>query len=80
MDATLQDRVRQLVSSQLGVELDEMVAEAQILDDLGADSLEVVELVMVLEEAFEIVIPDEDVEGMRTIGDVEAYLAGRASS
>jgi len=79
MDATLQDRLRQLVSSQLGVELDEVVTEARILDDLCADSLDVVELVMALEEAFDLVVPDEDVESMQTIGDVEGYLKGRIS-
>ena len=79
MDATLQDRLRQLVSSQLGVELDEVIKDARILDDLGADSLDVVELVMTLEEAFDIVVPDEDIEGMQTIGDVQSYLAGRVS-
>jgi acyl carrier protein len=77
MDASLQDRVRELVSTQLGVELDEVVKDARILDDLGADSLDVVELVMALEETFDIVVPDEDVEAMHTIGDVESYLAGR---
>jgi acyl carrier protein len=79
MDATLQDRLRQLVSSQLGVELGEVVTEARILDDLCADSLDVVELVMALEETFDIVVPDEDVEVMQTIGDVETYLTGRVS-
>jgi acyl carrier protein len=79
MDATLQDRLHQLVSSQLGIELDEVVTEARILEDLGADSLDVVELVMALEEAFDIVVPDEDVEGMQTIGDVESYLEERLS-
>ena len=77
MDASLQDRVRQLVSTQLGVELEEVVKDARILDDLGADSLDVVELVMALEETFDIVVPDEDVEAMQSIGDVESYLAGR---
>ncbi len=79
MDASLQDRLRQLVSSQLGVDLDEIVTDARILDDLGADSLDVVELVMALEEAFDIVVPDEDVEAMLTIGDVESYVAGRVT-
>ena len=79
MDASLQDRLRQLVSSQLGVDLDEIVKDARILDDLGADSLDVVELVMALEEAFDIVVPDEDVESMQTIGDVEAYLTERVA-
>jgi acyl carrier protein len=79
MDASLQDRLRVLVSGQLGVDLDEIVTDARILDDLGADSLDVVELVMALEETFDIVVPDEDVEGMLTIGDVESYLAARVS-
>jgi acyl carrier protein len=79
MDASLQDRLRQLVSSQLGVDLDELVTDARILDDLGADSLDVVELVMAIEEAFDIVVPDEDVEGMQTVGDVESYLVRRIS-
>jgi len=79
MDASLQDRLHQLVSSQLGVELDELATDARILDDLGADSLDVVELVMAIEEAFDIVVLDEDVEGMQTVGDVESYLAGRIS-
>ena len=74
MDASLQ-----VVSSQLGVDLDEIVKDARILDDLGADSLDVVELVMALEEAFDIVVPDEDIEGMLTIGDVESYVAGRVT-
>ncbi len=76
----MQDRLRQLVSSQLGVEFDEVVEDARILDDLGADSLDVVELVMAIEETFDIVVPDEDVEGMQTIGDVETYLAGRVTA
>jgi acyl carrier protein len=80
MDVSLQDRVHQLVSSQLGVELDEVDQDARILDDLGADSLDVVELVMAIEEAFDIVVPDEDVEAMQTVGDVASYLAARLSS
>ena len=69
--------VRQLIASQLGVDPSEAVPEAQILDDLGADSLDVVELVMALEERFGLEIPDADVASLRTIGDVEAYLAMR---
>jgi acyl carrier protein len=80
MDASLRERLHRLVSSQLGVELDEVAADARILDDLGADSLDVVELVMAIEEAFDIVVPDEDVEGMQTVGDVESYVAGRLSA
>lgn len=71
------ERIREIVAGQLGVEADEVVAEASILDDLGADSLDVVELVMALEEEFDIEVPDEDVEGMRTVADVEAYVSTR---
>lgn len=74
------ERVRALVATQLGVEEGEVVPQASILDDLGADSLDVVELVMALEEAFDIEVPDEDVEGIRTVGDVESYVASRVGS
>lgn len=80
MDASVQERLHLLVSSQLGVELDEVATDARILDDLGADSLDVVELVMAIEESFDIVVPDEDVEGMQTVGDVESYVAARIST
>jgi acyl carrier protein len=53
--------------------------EAKFVDDLGADSLDVVELVMALEEAFDIEIPDEDAELMNTIGDIEGYVAKRVA-
>ena len=53
---------------------DEVVPEARILDDLGADSLDVVELVMSLEEVFDITIPDEDVEALTTVADMQTYL------
>ena len=80
MSETLEDQIRTLVSEQLGVDRAEMIPSAKILDDLGADSLDVVELVMALEEAFDIEIPDEDAEMMNTIGDVEGYLAKRIAS
>ena len=70
-------RIRSIVAEQLGVDLSEVTPEASILDDLGADSLDVVELVMTLEDEFDIEVPDEDVEGMRTIGDVERYVEAR---
>ena len=68
-------QVRSILAEQLGVDVSELLPESSILDDLGADSLDVVELVMSLEEAFDIEVPDEDVEGMRTIADVERYVA-----
>ena len=70
----LKQRLAELVATQLGVETDEVVPEARMLDDLGADSLDVVELVMSLEEAFDITVPDEDVETLATVGDMQAYL------
>lgn len=73
-------KVREIVASQLGVEESEVTPEASILDDLGADSLDVVELVMALEEEFDLEVPDEDVETLRTIGDVARYIAERVRS
>lgn len=77
MPEGLIERVRRLVSDQLGVDPAEMKPEASILEDLGADSLDVVELVMAMEEAFDIEISDEEAEEMRTIGDVEQYITTR---
>lgn len=74
------DRIRNLLSEQLGVDRSEMKPSAKILEDLGADSLDVVELVMALEEAFDIEIPDDEAERMNTIGDVEAYVTGQVTS
>ena len=70
----LKQRLIELVSTQLGVEEAEVIPEARILDDLGADSLDLVELVMNLEEAFDITVPDEDVEALATVADVQSYL------
>ena len=75
----LKQRLIELVSVQLGVETDEVVPQARILDDLGADSLDVVELVMSLEEAFDITVADEDVEALATIADMQAYLERRVA-
>ncbi len=73
----LSERLRGLMAEQLGVEPGEMRPDANILEDLGADSLDVVEMVMAIEEAFDIEIADEDAEAMRTVGDVEAYVAAQ---
>jgi acyl carrier protein len=73
--AALTDKLRELMAEQLGADLADMKPEASILEDLGADSLDVVEMVMAIEEAFDIEVADEDAEAMRTVGDVEAYLA-----
>ncbi len=73
----LSERLRGLMAEQLGVEPSEMKPDANILEDLGADSLDVVEMVMAIEEAFDIEIDDEAAEAMRTVADVEAYVAKR---
>jgi acyl carrier protein len=79
MDGELQARIRSIVADQLGVDSGEVTPDASILDDLGADSLDVVELVMAIEDEFDIEVPDEDVERMRTIGDMERYVTEHAT-
>ena len=80
MSETLVQQIRDLVSEQLGLDSTDLTSEANILEDLGADSLDVVELVMAIEETFDIEIADEDAESMRTLGDVEKYVAGRVAA
>ncbi len=72
--ASLQDRVKQIIVEQLGVEEAEVTPSASFIDDLGADSLDTVELVMAFEEAFEIEIPDEDAEKIKTVQDAVNYV------
>ncbi len=76
----LSERVNLIVTDQLGVDKESLSPEANLLDDLGADSLDVVELVMALEEAFGIEVPDDDVENIRTIGDIVQYIEARAEA
>lgn len=71
---SLQMRMTDLIVEQLGVSREEVVASASFVDDLGADSLDIVELVMSMEEAFNIEIPDDDAEKIQTIGDAVAYV------
>jgi acyl carrier protein len=68
------NRVRTIIAEQLGVKPEEVTTEASFVDDLGADSLDTVELVMALEEEFGIEIPDEDAEKMATVGDAVKYI------
>jgi acyl carrier protein len=68
------DKVRQIVADQLGVDVDEVTSEASFVDDLGADSLDTVELVMALEEEFGIEIPDEEAEKISTVADAIKYI------
>ncbi len=68
------DKVKEIIVDQLDVEADKVTAGANIQDDLGADSLDVVDLVMSLEEEFDIENPDEAVEGIKTVGDIVKYI------
>jgi len=70
----VEDKVKQIIVSQLGVEESAVVGKARFIEDLGADSLDIVELVMAMEEAFEIDIPDEEAENIRTVDDAVSFI------
>jgi acyl carrier protein len=72
------DKVKEIVSQQLDVEIGEVKEEARFIEDLGADSLAIVELVLAFEEQFEIDIPDEDTEKIATVGDAIKYIQDHA--
>ena len=78
MAPSVLDRVRERVEQQLGVEAEKIMKESSFVEDLGADSLDVVELVMALEEEFEIEIPDEQAEKIVTVGDAVKYIESHA--
>ena len=80
MATDMEAQVADIIVEQLGATREEIVPEASFIDDLGADSLDIVELVMAMEEAFDIEIPDEDAEKIQTFGDVVSYLKGRVAS
>jgi acyl carrier protein len=71
------EKVKEIVSQQLDVDIAQIKPESQFIDDLGADSLAIVELVLAFEEQFEIDIPDEDTEKIRTVGDAISYISTR---
>ena len=73
----MEERVTEIIMEQLGVSREEIRPEASFIDDLGADSLDIVELVMAIEEEFDIEIPDEDAEKIQTIRDATDYLRGQ---
>jgi acyl carrier protein len=77
-DGKAVEKVKQIISEQLGVDEGEVTPSASFVDDLGADSLDQVELVMALEEAFDVEIPDEDAEKIRTVQDAIDYIEKRA--
>ena len=76
--ATVDERVKKIIAEQLGVEEDEVTSEASFVEDLGADSLDTVELVMALEEEFGIEIPDEDAEKILNVGKALDYIKEKA--
>ena len=75
----LENKVREIVCQQLDVEADKVKKETSFVEDLGADSLAVVELVLALEEAFDIDIPDEDTEKLRSFNDAVTYIESKVS-
>jgi acyl carrier protein len=77
---TLNPKVKDIIVEQLGVEPEKVKAEASFIDDLGADSLDIVELVMAMEEEFDLEIPDEDAEKLKTVGDVMNYLRAKGKA
>jgi acyl carrier protein len=76
----LEDKVKEIIVEQLGVNAEQVTPEASFIEDLGADSLDTVELVMAFEEEFGAEIPDEDAEKLRTVGDVIKYLKDKGFS
>ena len=74
----VQDKVKSIIAEQLGVKPEEVTDQAKFIEDLGADSLDTVELVMALEEEFGIEIPDEEAEKLATVGDALRYIEEKA--
>ena len=77
MASKLEERVKDIIVEQLGVNAEQVTAEASFIDDLGADSLDSVELIMALEEEFGAAIPEEDAEKLTTVGRVVDYLKSK---
>ncbi len=76
--ADIEAKVKEIIMNKLGVEASQVTKEASFTNDLGADSLDTVELVMEFEKAFNLQIPDEDAEKISTVGDAVSYLTGKA--
>jgi acyl carrier protein len=73
-----EDRVKEIIAKELEVEVKQLTPEAKFIEDLGADSLDIVELVMALEEEFSLEIPDEEADKLKTVGDAMNYLKSHA--
>ena len=76
--ADIELKVKELIAEQLNIDVEEVKAEASFIDDLGADSLDTVELIMAFEEEFEIEIPDEEAEKIKTVGDALKHIQAAA--
>lgn len=79
MSASTEERVKSIICEQLAVEADKVTPSASFIEDLGADSLDIVELVMTMEEEFDLDIPDEDAEKIKTVGDVVGYIKSKSN-
>jgi len=78
--ADIEAKVKEIIINELGVDAEKVTAEASFVEDLGADSLDTVELVMAFEEEFGMEIPDEEAEKLRTVGDAISYIQNNASA
>ena len=79
MSVPVEDKVKNIIVEQLGVDMESVTPEASFIDDLGADSLDIVELVMTMEEEFDLEIPDEDAEKIKTVNDVINYIKAKVN-
>jgi len=79
-DKTIEEKVKDIIVEQLGVNPEQVTPQASFIEDLGADSLDIVELVMAFEEEFSVEVPDEDAEKLQTVGDVISYIKERAKT
>jgi acyl carrier protein len=74
----IEDKVKKMIAEKLNVDISDVVPEASLIDDLGADSLAIVELIMTMEEEFDIEVPDEDAEKLTTVKEAVAYIIEKA--
>ena len=75
----INERIKSIIAEQLGVNMEEVIPEASFIEDLGADSLDIVELIMALEEEYDMEIPDEDAEKIQSVEDVISYIQAKQS-
>ncbi|MCE2961399.1 MAG: acyl carrier protein [Akkermansiaceae bacterium] len=76
-DKSIEERVKEIIVDQLGVSADQVTLEAKFVEDLGADSLDTVELVMALEEEFDVEVPDDEAEKLQAVNDVVKFITGK---